>query len=187
MSLILDTLKEYGIPTDSIKAIPDIKLLEEAGKLDYETLLREMTSSKSVLELGKPHDIKYTALYLVQEAIRSPDKDYDVLLPIAQEKARAFIEKNMRMLIARGEIDDTDTAEQTNQNDIQTIEKEPKVKQKRDGRMKLAVQVFDDNIDHIKTRKEMLEIIVNQTGVKENSAAVVIYNECKKRGIKLIK
>ncbi|MGI0076021.1 MAG: hypothetical protein ACREAU_01275, partial [Nitrosopumilaceae archaeon] len=180
---ILDVLRQYNIPTNSIKAVQDVIDQEEHNKLDYEEFLEKVTGSKATT-FNASHEIKYTVLYLVQEGVRSPDKDYDVLLPIAQQKAAAFIAKNTYALTYRGEIHDPNA--EVLQDDVKTV-KVVEPKQKKDGRFARALKVFDENVDIVKSRKDMIKLIVDITGVKESSAAVVIYMQSKKRGIKLDK
>lgn len=185
-SQILEVLRQCNIPTDSIKAVQDIKEMEEAGKLDYTEFLEKVLNANIAPGFNASHEIKYTVLYLVQEGVRSPDKDHDVLLPIAQERARLFITKNMHTLKLRGEIQGYDSEEVLHNDPVSPV-KVVKPKQKNDGRVARAVKVFDENKDIIKVRKEMIELIVKVTGVKESTAVVVIYMQSKKHGIKLAK
>ena len=156
---IIEKIESYGIPTHSyVVAITHIKDSNELTAEEYRIRIHHLTGNGSDLD---ERTAKYTYLYCIQEAIRSPDT-YNAaeLYKVSVDKATTFMDNNPWVFAETEEI---------------TIKKKRKGGTKRDKTCALWAKHKDDGL----TRKEWIAKLVEEVELTPAGASTY-YAKLKK-------
>lgn len=167
---MLQTIQNYGIPTNSyIKAV---QFVNDQGLLSQEEYQRRVGEL-----LGQ--DVTFTDedqarlfyLYVVQETVRAGDEaDIDTVKQEAERRVGDFNE-NMSWVFVTAEDNKSEEDKSSNKTDAQGNPKPRKGRKKE-----LAKQVWNENKDKGLTRKQFIELLVEQVGLTKAGASTYYSN-----------